>query len=87
METNVNKTKDIRGLKHKILIIGDSHVRGCAGMMSASMDARFEVCGVIKPGSCTDSISGTMSDEVDKLTKNNFLVLSSGDNDIVTWMA
>jgi hypothetical protein len=82
MEMNVNKTKDIRGLKHKILIIGDSHVRGYAGIMSASMDACFKVCGVIKPGSCTDSISGTMSDEVDKLTKNDFLVLSSGANDI-----
>jgi hypothetical protein len=81
VEMSVNKAKDIGGLKHKILIIGDCHVRGCAGRMSASMDACFEVCGVIKPGSCTDSIRRT-SDEVDKLTKNDFLVLSSGANDI-----
>jgi hypothetical protein len=82
VEMNVNKAKDIGDLKHKILIIGDSHVRGCAGRMSASMDAHFEVCGVVRPGSCMDSISGTMSDEVNKLTKNDFLVLSSGANDI-----
>jgi hypothetical protein len=79
---SVNKAKDIGDLKHKILISRDSHVRGCAGRMSASMDARFEVCGVVKPGCCTDSISGTVSDEVNRLTKNDFLVLSSGANDI-----
>jgi hypothetical protein len=82
VEMSVNKAKDIGGLKHKILIIGGSHVRRCAGRMSASMNARFEVCGVIKLGSCTDSISRTMSDEVGKLTKYDFLVLSSGANNI-----
>jgi hypothetical protein len=74
-----NKVKEIRGLKHKILIIGDSHVRDFAGLMSASLDAHFEVCGVVKLGSCT---SGTMTDEVDKLSNNDFVMLCSGSNDI-----
>jgi predicted PP-loop superfamily ATPase len=77
-----NKAKYPRGHQHKILIIGDSHVRGCVGKMSASLDARFEVCGVIKPGSCTESIRETMKEEVDNLTMNDFLILSSGSTDI-----
>jgi hypothetical protein len=50
--------------------------------MAASLDDRFEVCGIIKPGPGTVSLSRTMKNEVDKLTKNDFLVLSSGSNDI-----
>jgi hypothetical protein len=57
-------------------------VRGCAVKMSASLDARFKVCGVIKPGSCTESVSGTMKEEVDNLTTNDFLIISSRWNDI-----
>ncbi|XP_023724354.1 uncharacterized protein LOC111873669 isoform X2 [Cryptotermes secundus] len=77
-----NKTKDTRGLKHKILTIGESHVRGCAVRMFTSMDDRFEVCGIVMPGSCTNALSGTMSDEVDKSAKNDFLIISSGSNDV-----
>jgi hypothetical protein len=82
MKMQDSKMKDIKGLKHKILIIGDSHVRGIAGLMATSLDDRFEVCGFIKPGSGTVSLSGTMKKEVDKLTKNDFVVISSGSNDI-----
>jgi len=29
--------------------MGDGHIRGCAAKMIAFLDARFEVCGVVKP--------------------------------------
>jgi hypothetical protein len=56
-------------------------VRGCAVKMSASLDTPLEVCGVIKPGSGTESISGSMKEEVYNLTTNDFLIISSGSND------
>jgi hypothetical protein len=37
---------------------------------------------VVKPGSCTESLSGIMKEEVDNLTTNDFLIISSGSNDI-----
>jgi hypothetical protein len=58
-----NKAKYLEDRKHKVLMIGDSHVRGCAASMVASLDERFEVCGVVKPGSLTESISGIMKEE------------------------
>jgi hypothetical protein len=57
-------------------------VRGCAVKISASLDTRFEVCGVIKAGTGTESISGSMKEEVDNLMTNDFLIISSGSNDI-----
>jgi hypothetical protein len=77
-----NRTKYLNSNKHKILIIGDSHVRGCAARMIASLDIRFEVCGVINPGSSTESLNEIMKEEVCNLTANYFLVISSGSNDI-----
>jgi hypothetical protein len=78
----MNMAKDIGISKRKILIIGDSHVKGCASRMSDSLDSRFNVCGIVKPGSCTDSICGSAKEEVDKLNEKDFIILSSGSNDI-----
>jgi hypothetical protein len=50
--------------------------------MIAFLDKRFEVCGVVKPGSLTESVSGIMKEEVSNLTTNDFLIISSGTNDI-----
>jgi hypothetical protein len=69
--------------KHKVLIIGDSYVRGCATEMIASLDTRFDVYGVVIPGFDTGLLSVTMKKEVSNLTTHDFLVIISGTNDIV----
>jgi hypothetical protein len=50
--------------------------------MAATLDASFEVCRVIEPGSCMESLSEVMMKEVASLTTNDFLIISSGSNDI-----
>jgi len=40
----LNKAKYSKCCKHKVLLMGDSHMRGCAARMIASLDARFDVC-------------------------------------------
>ena len=51
-----NKAKYSKCCKHKVILMGDSHLRGSAAKMIASLDARFDVCGV-KPGSITGSLT------------------------------
>jgi hypothetical protein len=51
------KAKYSKCCKHKVLLMGDSHIRGCAAKMIVSLDALFEVCGVVKPGSVTGSLT------------------------------
>ena len=48
-----NKAEYSKCCKHKVLLLGDSHMRGWAARMIASLDARFDMCGVVKPGSVT----------------------------------
>jgi hypothetical protein len=62
--------------------MGDSHVRECAAKMIASLDALFEVCGVVKPGSVAGSLMEMAKGDVGKLTMNDFLIICSGTNDI-----
>jgi hypothetical protein len=63
-------------------VVGDSHLRGCAAKIIAPLDTRFDVCGVVKPGSNTESLMETAKGEVGKLTMNNFLIFCSGTNDM-----
>jgi hypothetical protein len=62
--------------------MGDSHLRGCASKMIASLDDRCDVHGVVKPGSATGSLMETAKGDVDQLTMNDFLIVCSGMNDI-----
>jgi len=57
-------------------------MRGCAARMIASLDARFDVCDVVKPGSVTGKLIETVKGDVGKLTMNDFLIICSGTNDI-----
>jgi hypothetical protein len=75
------KAKYLEYCEHEALIVGDSHIRGCASRMTASLDTHFDVCGVVKPGSDTGTLMTTMKDEMHNLTKNNFLIICSGAND------
>jgi len=77
-----NKAKYSWCSKHKVLLMGDSHMRGCAARMIASLDARFDVCDVVKPGSVTGKLIETVKGDVGKLTMNDFLIICSGTNDI-----
>ena len=63
--------------------MGDSHIRGFAARMIASLDARFDVCGVVKPGSVTGTLIETVKGDVGKLTMNYFLIICGEANDIL----
>jgi hypothetical protein len=57
-------------------------MRGYASRMTVSLDTRFDVYGIMKPWSDTGLLMETMKDEVRNLTKNDFLIICSGANDI-----
>jgi hypothetical protein len=56
-------------------------MKGCAAKLTASLNARFDVCGVVKPGPFTGSLMETLKCEVEKLPKNDFLIIFSRTND------
>jgi hypothetical protein len=61
----IQKKKDYKqkGRKHKILIIGDSHARGCA----AEIKANLKVQGFVNPGVGLKTVTSTAKNDIRKL--------------------
>jgi hypothetical protein len=77
----VNKQKFSNCRKHKVLLIGDSHLRGCAAHMKVFLNDQFEVLGYVKPGASSKSVMESVKSDIEKLTMDDFLIMCSGSND------
>jgi hypothetical protein len=58
-------------MKHNILIVGDSHGRGCTSKVKYNLDNGFEVQGVINPGAGLTAITSSVKEEVELLAKKD----------------
>jgi lysophospholipase L1-like esterase len=74
---------------HKVLIIGDSHMRSCTANVKSSMlnvkssiKDNLEVQGVVKPGAVTNILVNSAKNEVKGLSKKDMVVICGGANDI-----
>jgi hypothetical protein len=67
---------------HKILIIGDSHVRGAAGKVQHNLTTTFGTSGFTSPGTPVSNIISAMTSVIKHLSGNDVLVLRGGANDI-----
>jgi hypothetical protein len=68
--------------RNKIIIIGDSHARGCAAELLASLDMSFEVMGALIPGSRLEHTTHLAHREISLLHHNDFVAIRGGANDI-----
>jgi hypothetical protein len=68
--------------EHKILLIGDSRLKGCSENMKIHVNGKFKVCGYIKPGAGVKEILERPSKDIDNLLAKDFIVLCCGSNDI-----
>jgi hypothetical protein len=66
-ETIQKKDYKQKGRKHKILIIGDSHARGCAAEIKANLSKEFEVQGFVNPGVGLKTVISTAKNDLRKL--------------------
>jgi hypothetical protein len=67
--------------KKKIIIIGDSHARGCAHVISNYLGKEFEVSGTVTPGSGLANITALAHEEILNLTSDDAVVIWGGSND------
>jgi hypothetical protein len=68
--------------KHKVLIIGDSHLREYSANIKTYLSDQFQVNGFIKPGAGTKIILGQITNEIENLLTSDFIILSCGSNDV-----
>jgi len=68
--------------QNKIIILGDSHVRGCAQEVQHNLGHNFEVQGIVKPGANTEIIVNTSPKITGTLTKKEVVVVWGGTHDV-----
>jgi hypothetical protein len=85
-DTSNNKKKRGRETllrkKHKVIIVGDSHARGCAAELSRNLGETSEITGYVKPGTGLETITNTAREEIGNLTKEDVILMWGGSNDI-----
>ena len=77
-----HKESNVKSKVHKLLILGDSHARGCASEVKQQLDNDYEVSGFINPGSGMEDIKGSTKMKVTQLTREDVVVLWGGVNDV-----
>jgi hypothetical protein len=80
METRQKGTLEKK--QHKVVVVGDSHARGCAAKLTENLGEAFEVTGFVKPGTSLEVITTMESEGISKLTKKDAVVIWGGSHDI-----
>jgi hypothetical protein len=60
---------------HKILMIGDSHVRICATELQRNLGSNYKVSNFVQPGAGMDTIVNTTRDEIKNLRSEDVVVI------------
>ena len=77
---NYNK-KTSNMIRNKIIILGDSHARGCSQEVKHNLGHSVEVHGIVKPGANTETVN-TSTKSIGKLTKKDVVVVWGGTRDV-----
>jgi hypothetical protein len=77
-----SKNSSSKSSKHKILLIGDSHLRGYSENMKLNLNDQFQVPGYIKPVAGTKTIVEQVTKDIDNLLAKDFIILCCGSNNI-----
>ena len=75
--TRIQKKK-----KHKAILIGDSHARGCAEKLSSYLGNDYEVTGYVSPNTGLEVITNSAKEEIEQLTQNDIVIVCGGTNNI-----
>ena len=68
--------------RNKILLLGDSHIRGLAERMNSSLGSSFSVTGITKPNANIKGITSSSDSSLANLTKQDMIIFCGGTRDI-----
>jgi len=77
----VHLEEDNPSMEHKIILIGDSNMRGYVSTLQTLLDSNYKLYSIVKPGSDTNELLNTAKGTSKKLTQQDIIVLCYGTND------
>ena len=76
-----NKSAKPSNITRKLVLSGDSHIKGSAVALQSVLDSEYEILSVVKPGSNSNTLKDSIIGTVKQLSKDDVLVISTGTND------
>jgi len=77
----VHLQEDNPSMEHKIILIGDSNMRGYISTLQTLLDNNYKLYSIVKPGSDSNELLNTAKETSKKLTQKDIIVLCYGTND------
>jgi hypothetical protein len=77
----LDKTKRPFSGNHRIILIGDSHIRGYVNSIKPLLNNDYNLYCVVKPGSGTRELMASGSEVIRSLSHDDLVVVCSGTND------
>ena len=66
---------------HKIVLSGDSHIKGFATELQTVMTSKYKLLSVVKPGSNSNMLSESITETIKELSNDDVLIICCGTND------
>lgn len=67
--------------KHRIILLGDSHLRGYARSLQSIVNNDYDILGIVKPGSCSDVLKESNAEGLTQCSPNDQILINIGTND------
>jgi hypothetical protein len=76
-----NKKTCSHSNKHRIILIGDSNIKGYACNLKSLLSNDYDFYSIAKPGSTTSELKESAKEEVSQLFHDDVIIIGSGTND------
>lgn len=76
--------KDDQQVKHKIILLSDSHGRGLRHLVQEKVKCESEVFSMVKPNATLENVTSGLNGEISKLGSSDHLVILGGTNNVNT---
>jgi len=73
-----NKKKVPHSKKHRIILIGDSNIKGHARNLKSILSNNYDFYSITKPGSTTTELKESAKKEVRQLSHGDVIIINSG---------
>ena len=78
-----NKKKVPHSKKHRIILIGDSNIKGHASNLKSILSNNYDFYSITKPGSTTSELKESAKKDVRQLSHDDVIIINSGINDVM----
>jgi len=73
--------------QRKVILLGDSHIRGCSEKLADLLGNSYNVIGITKPNANVKAVTDSINLKTEQLTKKDVVILCGGTRDISKYEA